>query len=149
MKRPWVLPTIALVIGLGIGLGGPMVASRYANPYLPGFLQESVHPLEGAVRHKQIQQDRLLMTITTPEGTILATFQQQIPEIDLLVEERDLVTLDVQHYQPFITDPPVLRVIKHQEETPPNMTPADTPLQSTPPPEPGSTHDSPSANPSP
>lgn len=147
--RPWVIPTIALVIGLGIGLGGPMLASRYADPYLPGFLKESVHPLEGTVRHKQVQQDRLLMTITTPQGTILATFQEQIPEIDLLIDERDQVTLDVQLYQPFITDPTVLRVIKHQEETPANRTPADTPLEPPPPPESGSIHEPSNASPSP
>src|SRR5690606_5369796 len=97
--------------------------------------------LEGTVRHKQIQQDRLLMTITTPQGTILATFQQQIPEIDLLIEERDLVTLDVQLYQPFITDPTVMRVVKHQEETPANRAPANSPLEPTPPPESGAIYE--------
>jgi hypothetical protein len=132
--RPWVIPTIIFFLGLGLGLSAPMLASRYMNPYLPDMLKERVHPLEGAVIHKQHQQDRLLVTITTPAGTILATFQQQIPEINLLIEERDLVTLDVQHYQPFVTDPAILRVIKQQEETfaPPGPTPSSNDFAPTP-----------------
>lgn len=52
------------------------------------------------------------MTITTADGTILATFKKQVPEIDLLVEEQDSVTLDVGQYEPFVNDPPVLKVDK-------------------------------------
>ena len=89
------------------------MASRYAMPYLPQFLQETVHPLEGTVTHKQRDQDRLLMTVTTADGTILATFLKQVPEIDLLVEEQDSVTLDVGQYEPFVNDPPILKVTKH------------------------------------
>ncbi|MBA3968053.1 MAG: hypothetical protein H0X47_20225 [Nitrospirales bacterium] len=75
--------------------------------------------------------------MTTLDGTILATFQQQVPEIDLLIEERDLVTLDVRQYEPFVTDPPVLRVTKHKETTPPVTAPTTPPLQSEPEPETG------------
>ncbi len=141
--RPWVIPTIIFLLGLGLGLSAPMLASRYMNPYLPDMLKERVHPLEGTVIHKQHQPDRLLITMTTPAGTILATFQQQIPEINLLIEERDLVTLDVQQYQPFITDPSILRVIKHQEEAPssPGLTPSSG--SSAPAPETGSNPESP------
>ena len=104
------------VLGIGVGLGAPFLASRYAQPYLPQFLQETIYPLIGTVTHKQRDQDRLLMTITTQDGTILATFQKQVPEIDLLVEEQDSVTLDVKQYEPFVTDPPVLKVNKHARE---------------------------------
>lgn len=99
-------------LGVGLGLGAPFLAARYAQPHLPQFLQETVHPLTGTVTHKERQQDRLLMTVTTQDGTILATFQKQVPEIDLLVEEQDSVTLDVKQYEPFVTDPPVIKVNK-------------------------------------
>jgi hypothetical protein len=79
---------------------------------MPGFLKKSFHPLEGIVTHKQRDQDRLLMTVTTQDGTILATFRQQVAEIDLLVEEQDSITLDVRQYEPFVNDPPVLKVNK-------------------------------------
>jgi len=138
--RGWVIPTTAFILGLGLGLSGPMLAARYMDPYLPPFLKKPIHPLEGSVTHKQRQQDRLLITITTQDGTILATFQKQVPEIDLLIEERDLVTLDVRKYEPFLNDPPVLRVNKHTEVTPAAIaTPTNPPIQLDPVPETGST----------
>lgn len=106
------------LLGVGLGLEAPFLISRYAQPYLPQFLQETVHPLTGTVTHKERQQDRLLMTITTQDGTILATFQKQVPEIDLLVEEQDSVTLDVKQYEPFVTDPPVIKVNKLTRQVP-------------------------------
>lgn len=105
-------------VGVGVGISGPLIASRYAQPYLPQFFQETVHPLTGTVTRKELEQDRLLMTVTTQDGTILATFQKQVPEIDLLVEEQDSVTLDVKKYEPFVTDPPVLKVNKQARQVP-------------------------------
>ncbi|MEO8327964.1 MAG: hypothetical protein ABI618_19105 [Nitrospirota bacterium] len=113
--RPWVIAATVFFLGFGLGLSGPMLASQYLDPYLPDFLKDTRHPLEGSVTHKQRQQDRLLITITTQDGTILATFQQQVQEIDLLIEEQDLVTLDVPQYKPFIHDPPVIRVTKYAD----------------------------------
>jgi hypothetical protein len=118
-----------------------MLAARYMDPYLPEFLKETIHPLEGEVIHKQRQEDRLLITITTQDGTILATFQQQVPEIDLLIEERDRVTLDVKQYDPFVNDPPVLRVTKHQEATPAITAPTHSSTESEAPLETGATLD--------
>lgn len=136
--RGWVIPTTLFCLGLGIGLSGPILATRYLEPFMPGFLKKPLHPLEGTVTHKQLDQDRLLMTITTQDGTILATFVKQIAEIDLLVEEKDSITLDVRQYEPFVKDPPVLKVNK---QTPPSAI-----LQTAPPPpssmEPGHPSDS-------
>ncbi|HNP59826.1 MAG TPA: hypothetical protein PKM72_03235, partial [Nitrospirales bacterium] len=66
---------------LGLGLSGPLLVTRYLDLYFPNFLNESLHPLEGSVIHKQREQNRLLVTITTQDGTVLATFQQQVQEI--------------------------------------------------------------------
>ncbi|MGD9849956.1 MAG: hypothetical protein AB7T38_01690 [Nitrospirales bacterium] len=104
-------------LGIGTGIATPVLLSRYAQPYLPQFLQKTAHPLEGTVTHKQRDQDRLLMTLATASGTILATFRNQVPEIDLLVEEQDSVTLDVRQYEPFVNDPPVLKVDKQPPQT--------------------------------
>ena len=117
MKSFIVYMTVFL-LGVGAGIGAPILLSRYAQPYLPPFLQKTAHPLAGTVTHKQRDQDRLLMTITTADGTILATFRKQIPEIDLLVEEQDSVTLDVRQYEPFVNDPPVLKVDKQSPQAP-------------------------------
>ena len=117
MKYFIVYMTVFL-LGVGAGVGAPILLSRYAQPYLPPILQKTAHPLEGTVTHKQRDQDRLLMTITTADGTILATFRKQVPEIDLLVEEQDSVTLDVGQYEPFVNDPPVLKVDKQIPQAP-------------------------------
>ncbi len=120
------------VLGVGLGLGAPFLAARYAQPYIPQFLQETVHPLTGTVTHKERQQDRLLMTVTTPDGTILATFRKQVPEIDLLVEEQDSVTLNVQQYEPFVTDPPVIKVNKLTQQAPEPAQPSQNSIHTEP-----------------
>ena len=120
------------VLGVGLGLGAPFLAARYAQPYIPQFLQEAVHPLTGTVTHKERQQDRLLMTVTTRDGTILATFRKQVPEIDLLVEEQDSVTLDVKQYEPFVTDPPVIKVNKLTRQVPEPAQPSQNSIHTEP-----------------
>ncbi len=140
--KSFIVYAALFLLGVGLGLGAPFLVSRYAQPYLPQFLQETVHPLTGTVTHKERQQDRLLMTVTTQDGTILATFQKQVPEIDLLVEEQDSVTLDVKQYEPFVTDPPVIKVNKLTRQVPEPAQPSPSLI------EPQSPPDSP-LNPSP
>ncbi|GJL57969.1 MAG: hypothetical protein NPIRA03_08260 [Nitrospirales bacterium] len=141
--RPWVIPATVFLLGTGLGLSGPMLATRYLDSYLPAFLKDTMHPLEGSVTHKQRQEDQLLVTMTTQDGSILATFQQRVPEIDLLIEERDLVTLDVPQYKPFVHDPTLIRVTKHTEMNPAVATPPNTSVPSTQTKESGSMNDSP------
>jgi len=126
-----VIPTIMFCMGLGLGLGGPILANQYLEPYMPSFLKKPLHPLEGFVTHKQRDQDRLLVTVTTQDGTILATFRQQVAEIDLLVEEQDSITLDVKQYEPFVNDPPVLKVNKQVPEVHIPSPATNSPLLST------------------
>ncbi len=140
--RPWIAPATVFLLGIGLGLSGPMLTTRYLDSYLPAFLKDTMHPLEGSVTHKQRQEDRLLVTITTQDGSILATFQQQVPEIDLLIEKRDLVTLDVPQYKPFVTDPTLLRVTKHTEMSPAIAGSPNTSVPSTQTKESGSMNDS-------
>jgi len=139
--KSWVIPITAFCLGLGVGLSGPFLATKYMEPYLPGFMKKPLHPLEGIVTHKQQDQDRLLMTVTTQDGTILATFRKQVAEIALLVEEQDSITLDVRQYEPFVNDPPVLKVNKQvpQSNDPssasPTVPPSPPPAERIPPPE--------------
>lgn len=69
------------------------------------------------------------MTVTTRDGTILATFRKQVPEIDLLVEEQDSVTLDVKQYEPFVTDPPVIKVNKLTRQDPEPAQPSQSSIE--------------------
>ena len=109
--KVWLLLIIFLV-GLGFGLAAPSVAPKYLGSYFPKSLAPSHSGVQGIVVRRQLDEDRLLLTISAPDGALLATFQKKIAEISLLIDEGDSVTLDVRAYAPFVNDPPILRVKK-------------------------------------
>ncbi len=117
----WFLLIIFLV-GLGIGLAAPSMAPKYLDPYFPNALQTAHGPVQGTVVRKQHEENRLLLTISAVDGALLATFKKQVTEISLLVEEGDTLSLDVKTYAPFVTDPPILRVKKPQNDILPQVT---------------------------
>ena len=71
-------------------------------------MKSSTQEVKGTVVRKQTDPNRLLLTISSKEGAILATFQKKIAEISLLVDEGDTITLAVKDYTPFVTAPLVL-----------------------------------------
>ena len=123
----WVFLFIFL-LGLGLGLSLPSLAPEYLDSYFPKIMKPSGQEVKGAVVRKQTSPNRLLLTISSKEGAILATFRKKIPEISLLVDEGDIISLAVKNYAPFVTDPPILRVKKTEAGSP------------TPPVSPGASH---------
>jgi len=103
---------VVLVIGLALGVALAVMGPRVAGPYLPEALRGRVETVEGEVTRKQREPDRLLITVVTPRGAILAIFKNQIPEVDLLVGEGDTVTLGLRRFEPFVEDPAIQRVRK-------------------------------------
>ena len=103
---------VILLVGVGVGVAVPKFLSPTLGPYLPPALQDQSTPVEGTVVRKSREEGRLLLTVSTPRGALLSTFTKQIPEIDLLVEEGDSVTLGISHYEPFVKDPIVKGVMK-------------------------------------
>jgi hypothetical protein len=61
---------------------------------------------------KRRDGERLLLTVETPRGAVLATFRERVAEIDLLVDEGDSVSLGLGRYRPFVEDPSVEGVHK-------------------------------------
>ena len=110
-----------LLLGIGLGLGAPSIAPKYLSSYFPRGFATGPTGVQGTVVRKQAEDDRLLLTISSSNGALLATFQKKITEISLLVDEGDSVTLDVRVYSPFVTDPPILRV-KKPDSVSPNVT---------------------------
>ena len=106
------------LLGLGLGLSVPSIAPQYLDSYFPKMMKPSTLEVKGAVVKKQAKPNRLLLTISSKEGAILATFKKKIAEISLLVDEGDSITLAVKEYDPFVTDPPILRVNKPGSGTP-------------------------------
>lgn len=103
LLTPFVLGVVA---GLFIAIVGP----RVLRPYLPAGAERQRHELEGVVRAKRSDQDRVLLTIPTAQGTLLATFTENVAEIDLLVVEGDSIVLGLSAYEPFVTNPSIARV---------------------------------------
>ena len=115
--KAWVIVLI-LLIGVALGVSGTILAPKLAGPYLPESFQAKTEVVEGEVDRKSREQDRLLLTLQTSQGTVLATFKQKVAEIDLLVQRGDTVTLALRRYEPFVEDPAIERVRKLQPEKP-------------------------------
>jgi hypothetical protein len=110
-----VKPSILLftfVFGVAVGLTGAILGPRYLGAYMPTFITGETRSMEGTVVRMQREPDRLLVTVSTSEGTMLATFTQKVSEIELLLAEGDAVTVALRHYEPFVTNPPIVKVVK-------------------------------------
>lgn len=105
-RWPW------LVAGVVLGVVGTVFMPGLVGPYLPTGLRPSLQEVRGAVLGKRSEGDRLLLTVDTERGALLATFRQRVPEIDLLVEEGDSVVLGLSEYAPLVEDPVLEAVSK-------------------------------------
>lgn len=103
---------LLFLLGLAVGVAGALLAPRYLGPYLPAAIRGDGERVEGEVLGKLRDGERLLLTVETPQGAVLATFRERVAEIDLLVEEGDSVALGLGRYRPFIEDPEVEGVRK-------------------------------------
>jgi hypothetical protein len=103
---------LLFLIGLGIGAAAVVMGPRVAGPYLPDVLWGKLEPVDGSVTRKQREPDRLLITVVTERGAILATFKRRIAEVDLLVAEGDALTLGLRRVEPFVDDPVIQSVRK-------------------------------------
>jgi hypothetical protein len=99
---------VGVVLGAALGAFGP----RLAGPYLPEALRGDVESVEGDVTRKQREPDRLLVTVVTARGAILATFRERLSEVDLLIAEGDSITLGLRRFEPFVDDPTIQSVRK-------------------------------------
>ena len=100
------------LIGLAAGVGGTVAAPRLLAPYLPDSLMGSREILSGPVLAEERTGDRLLLTIATEPGALIASFTRRVDEIALLVDPGDIVTIAVSDYEPFIENPDIEGVRK-------------------------------------
>lgn len=103
---------LVLLIGLALGVALAVIGPRVAGPYLPEVFRGRVEAVDGEVTRKQREPDRLLITVATPRGAILAIFTRRISEVDLLVAEGDALTLGLRRFEPFVEDPAIQSVRK-------------------------------------
>lgn len=90
-----------------VDLVAPGLLTPYTQKFIPAAQIESV---KGTVVKKERDSNRLLMTLSTPKGVLLATFTQKIDEIDLLVSEGYHATIRLRSYSPFVENPVIERV---------------------------------------
>ncbi len=121
---------LGFLFGLAVGISGMVLIPRFASSYLPPAMKPGVS-VKGVVVAKQRDPERLLVTLSAPEGSILVTFTKKVPEIDLLVEKTDALTLSMGGYRPFIQNPEIERVQKQKAENgkdlPGNESPGNQP----------------------
>jgi hypothetical protein len=105
----------SFVFGLILGILCMIYLPKYVQPYLPESMAGNETVLKGTVIVKEKKGDTLLLTVSTPEGALLATFKQKAGEIDLLIKEKDEVQFTLPTYTPFIDDPKIIRVVKEKQ----------------------------------
>lgn len=105
-RWPW------LLAGIALGVAATLLVPRYVAPYLPAPFRPGELRVQGPVLAEQREEDRLLLTVETEQGAMLATFRRQVAEIALLVDEGDTVTLGLREYAPFVEDPRLVGVYK-------------------------------------
>lgn len=106
------------ILGFIVGLLVALTVPPLIESWLPAGLTGAKSATTGQVVAKRLQEDRLLLTIESEDGAVLATFKERVPEIDLLVEKGDQVTLGITRYEPFVEDPKILGVKKGPAEGP-------------------------------
>ncbi len=105
-KKPMNTFLFGLITGVVVTIFVPMLL----RPYLPRSLFGADNTLQGVVRAKQSEVDKVLLTIPTDEGTMLATFTENVAEMNLMIEEGDSIALALDSYEPFPQNPAIARV---------------------------------------
>jgi hypothetical protein len=90
-----------------INLFAPELLDPYTRQFIPSDQIESVR---GIVVKKQRDSARLLLTLSTSKGVLLATFTQKLEELDLLIAESYTITIRLRTYSPFVENPVIERV---------------------------------------
>lgn len=103
---------LVLILGIAAGVAAMIYGPDYLGPILPKATKAVKGGIKGEVKAKRMEKDRLLVTLSAPEGAMLVTFRKKIPEIDLLVEVGDTVSLNIRNYRPFVDDPGIAMVRK-------------------------------------
>lgn len=101
-----------LLLGVALGVAAALLVPRWVAPHLPPALGGGLVTVEGEVLDKQRESGRLLLTLDSERGAMLATFRDRISELDLLVGRGDRVTLAMREFRPFVDGPRLVGVQK-------------------------------------
>ena len=108
--RGWGILLGTLLVGAVIGFGAASRGPALIAPYFPKARSGAGERIEGQVVRKQREGNRLLVKITTAQGPMLVTFSQRVPDLDVLLDPGETITLVVPGYATFVEDPVLERV---------------------------------------
>ena len=117
------------LVGVAVGIGAAHRGPALIAPYLPKSVSGVGGKIEGQVVRKQRDGNRLLVKITTAQGPMLVTFTQKAPDLDVLLDNGDTVTLVTPGYATFVDDP-IVEHVKAAGQTP-SPPPPSSPQPST------------------
>ncbi len=121
--------TVPFIFGVLLGILGTVFLPNYVRPHLPEWVMGKPGVVvKGTVTAKQKKENVLLLTVDTPDGVLLATFNKKVDEVNLLINEKDSLEFVLPKYIPFIEDPKIIRVGKEQQAAPapaPEVRPAE------------------------
>jgi hypothetical protein len=126
--KGWVILIGTLAVGFVLGIGAATRGSTLVAPYLYKAVSGPGEHLEGQVVRKQRDGNRLLVKVATAQGPMLVAFTQKVPDLDVLLDAGDVVTLLSPGYATFVDDPILERVKGPRGEvTSPSPPSSDTP----------------------
>ena len=126
--RGWVILLATFLVGVAVGIGAANRGPALIAPYVPKAISGVGNQIEGQVVRKQRDGNRLLVKITTAQGPMLVTFTQKVPDLDVLLDNGDTLTLVTAGYATFVDDPIVDHVnAAGRAPAPPPPTPLQPP----------------------
>jgi len=135
--KGWVILIGTLAVGFVLGVGAATRGSTLVAPYLYKAVSGPGEHLEGQVVRKQRDGNRLLVKVATAQGPMLVTFTQKVPDLDVLLDAGDVVTLLTPGYANFVDDPILEKVKGPRGAAPTTASPASpttaSPASDTPP----------------
>jgi hypothetical protein len=132
--KGWVILIGTLAVGFVLGVGAGTRGSTLVAPYLHKAVSGPNEHLDGQVVRKQRDGNRLLVKVSTTQGPMLVTFTRKVPDLDVLLDTGDFVTLLAPGYATFVDDPILEKVKGPRGEVPPvpsPSSPSGTPLGTT------------------
>lgn len=109
--KAWAALLGGFILGFSAAVVVDLIAPELLTPYTQKFMPAApIESVKGTVVKKERESNRLLMTLSTPKGVLLATFTQKIDEIDLLISEGYQATIRLRTYSPFVENPVIERV---------------------------------------
>jgi hypothetical protein len=108
--RGWVVLSVTLLIGIGLGAALVARGPAIVAPYLPRSMNLPGTRIEGQVVRKQRDGNRLLVKVATSQGPMLVAFTEKVADLDVLLDPGDTVALVTTGYATFVNDPILERV---------------------------------------